>query len=135
MKFNYIVTFSVMMSLNSLYVSSRCFRHRLGCDTSINKGIPQFDTQQFYSTMEQVMQNPQFMNMAEHLDSAMMQDPSMSKMLESLSNPAQKDQLEERMAHIKEDPSLKPIIEEIESGCPTTMMKYWNDQDVLKNLG
>ncbi|KAJ0548863.1 putative STI1 domain-containing protein [Helianthus annuus] len=64
-----------------------------------------------------------------------LQDPSMSQMLESLSNPAQKDQLEERMARIKEDPSLKPILEELESGGPTTMMKYWNDQDVLKKLG
>ncbi|MFS7938448.1 hypothetical protein Hanom_Chr05g00439811 [Helianthus anomalus] len=100
-----------------------------------NEGIPQFDTQQFYSTMEQVMQNPQFMNMAERLGSAMMQNPSMSQMLESLSNPAQKDKLKERMAHIKVDPSLKPILEEIESGGPTTMMKYWNDQDVLKKLG
>ncbi|MFS7996127.1 putative ankyrin repeat-containing domain, STI1 domain-containing protein [Helianthus anomalus] len=100
-----------------------------------NEGIPQFDTQQYYSTMQQVMQNPQFMNMAERLGSAMMQDPSMSQMLESLSNPAQKDQLEERMARIKEDPSLKPILEEIESGGPTAMMKYWNDQDVLKKLG
>ncbi|KVH93479.1 ankyrin repeat domain-containing protein 2B-like [Cynara cardunculus var. scolymus] len=99
------------------------------------EGVPQFDTQQYYSTMQQVMQNPQFMNMAERLGSAMMQDPSMSQMLESLSNPAQKDQLEERMARIKEDPSLKPILEEIESGGPTAMMRYWNDQDVLKKLG
>ncbi|GJT35411.1 ankyrin repeat domain-containing protein 2B-like protein [Tanacetum coccineum] len=100
-----------------------------------DEGVPQFDTQQYYSTMQQVMQNPQFMNMAERLGSAMMQDPSMSQMLESLSNPAQKDQLEERMARIKEDPSLKPILEEIESGGPTAMMRYWNDQDVLKKLG
>ncbi|KAI3815419.1 hypothetical protein L1987_15086 [Smallanthus sonchifolius] len=97
--------------------------------------VPQFDTQQYYSTMQQVMQNPQFMSMAERLGSAMMQDPSMSQMLESLSNPAQKDQLEERMARIKEDPSLKPILEEIESGGPTAMMRYWNDPDVLKKLG
>ncbi|MFS7960720.1 putative Endonuclease/exonuclease/phosphatase superfamily [Helianthus anomalus] len=88
-----------------------------------NEGIPQFDTQQFYSTMEQVMQNPQFMNMAERLGSAVMQDPSMSQMLESLSNPAQKDQLEERVARIKEDPSFKPILEGIEFGGPTAMMK------------
>ncbi|KAL8242405.1 hypothetical protein R6Q59_012707 [Mikania micrantha] len=98
-------------------------------------GVPQFDTQQYYSTMQQVMQNPQFMSMAERLGSAMMQDPSMSQMLESFSNPAQKDLLEERMARIKEDPSLKPILEEIESGGPTAMMKYWNDPDVLKKLG
>ncbi|KAF5786594.1 putative ankyrin repeat-containing domain, STI1 domain-containing protein [Helianthus annuus] len=98
-------------------------------------GVPQFDTQQYYSTMQEVMQNPQFMSMAESLGTAMMQDPSMSQMLEGLSNPAQKEQLEERMARIKEDPSLKPILEEIESGGPTAMMRYWNDEDVLKKLG
>ncbi|KAF5813801.1 putative ankyrin repeat-containing domain, STI1 domain-containing protein [Helianthus annuus] len=98
-------------------------------------GIPQFDTQQYYTTMQQVMQNPQFMSMAERLGSALMQDPSMSQMLESLSNPAQKEQLEERMSRIKEDPSLKHILEEIETGGPTAMMKYWNDKDVLQKLG
>ncbi|KAJ0028075.1 hypothetical protein Pint_36540 [Pistacia integerrima] len=100
-----------------------------------DEGIPQFDTQQYYSTMQQVMQNPQFMTMAERLGNALMQDPSMSTMLESLSNPSQKDQLEERMARIKDDPSLKPILEEIESGGPAAMMKYWNDKDVLQKLG
>ncbi|KAJ4705599.1 Ankyrin repeat domain-containing 2-like protein [Melia azedarach] len=74
---------------------------------------PQFDTQQYYSTMQQVMQNPQFMTMAERLGNALMQ----------------KDQLEERMAKIKDDPSLKPILDEIESGGPAAMMKYWNDKD------
>ncbi|KAG9141869.1 hypothetical protein Leryth_013986 [Lithospermum erythrorhizon] len=102
---------------------------------AVEDGIPQFDTQQYYSTMQQVMQNPQFMTMAERLGSALMQDPSMSSMLESLSNPAQKDQLEERMAHIKEDPSLKPILDEIETGGPAAMMRYWNDKDVLQKLG
>uniref|UniRef100_A0A7N0U5H4 STI1/HOP DP domain-containing protein n=1 Tax=Kalanchoe fedtschenkoi TaxID=63787 RepID=A0A7N0U5H4_KALFE len=98
-------------------------------------GIPQFDQQQYYATMQQVMQNPQFMTMAERLGSALMQDPSMSSMLESLSNPAQKEQLEERMARMKEDPSLKPILEEIENGGPAAMMRYWNDKDVLQKLG
>ncbi|XP_060167707.1 ankyrin repeat domain-containing protein 2B-like [Lycium barbarum] len=97
--------------------------------------VPNFDSQQYYSTMQQVMQNPQFMTMAERLGNALMQDPSMSGMLESLSNPAQKEQLEERMSRIKEDPSLKPILEEIESGGPAAMMRYWNDQDVLKKIG
>lgn len=98
-------------------------------------GIPQFDQEQYFSTMQQVMQNPQFMTMAERLGSALMQDPSMSNMLESLSNPAQKDQLEERMARMKDDPSLKPILDEIETGGPAAMMKYWNDPDVLQKLG
>ncbi|GLJ20205.1 hypothetical protein SUGI_0366780 [Cryptomeria japonica] len=96
---------------------------------------PQLDTQQYFSTMQQVMQNPQFMNMAERLGSALMQDPSMSSMLESLANPTHKEQLEERMAHIRDDPALKPILEEIETGGPAAMMKYWNDPNVLTKLG
>ncbi|KAE9448694.1 hypothetical protein C3L33_19433, partial [Rhododendron williamsianum] len=86
--------------------------------------IPQFDTQQYYSTMQQVMQNPQFMTMAERLGNALMQDPSMSSMLENLTNPSHRDQLEERMARVKEDPTLKPILEEIESGGPAAMMSW-----------
>nr|GEW26061.1 ankyrin repeat domain-containing protein 2B-like [Tanacetum cinerariifolium] len=78
-------------------------------------GPPQFDSQQYYSTMQQVMQNPQFMSMAERLGSALMQDPSMSQMLEN--------------------PSLKHILEDIETGGPTAMMRYWNDKDVLAKLG
>ncbi|GKU96164.1 hypothetical protein SLEP1_g9431 [Rubroshorea leprosula] len=98
-------------------------------------GIPQFDSQQYFSTMQQVMQNPQFMSMAEHLGNALMQDPAMSNMLDSFANPQQKDQMEERMAKIREDPTLKPIIEEIETGGPAAMMRYWNDKDVLQKLG
>ncbi|KAL6963550.1 hypothetical protein U1Q18_034561 [Sarracenia purpurea var. burkii] len=98
-------------------------------------GTPQFDAQQYYSTMQQVMQNPQFMTMAEHLGNALMQDPSVSSMFENLSNPTHKDQLEERMAHIKEDPALKPILEEMETGGPAAMMRYWNDKEVMQKLG
>ncbi|KAL1819685.1 hypothetical protein ACET3Z_014554 [Daucus carota] len=60
-------------------------------------GIPQVDPQQYFSSVQQVMQNPQLMTMAERLGSALMQDPSMSQILESLNNPAQQDQLQERM--------------------------------------
>ncbi|XP_020686337.1 ankyrin repeat domain-containing protein 2B isoform X2 [Dendrobium catenatum] len=98
-------------------------------------GVPPLDPQQYMTTMQQVMQNPQFMTMAERLGSALMQDPSMSSMLDNLTNPAHKEQMEERMSKIREDPSLKPILDEIETGGPATMMKYWNDQDVLQKLG
>ncbi|CAL9037841.1 unnamed protein product [Musa banksii] len=97
--------------------------------------VPSLDPQQYMSTIQQVMQNPQFTKMAEHLGNAIMQDPVMSSVLENLSNPAQKEQMEERMAHMKEDPSLKAILEEIESGGPSTMMKYWNDPEVLQKIG
>ncbi|KAI0507523.1 hypothetical protein KFK09_013648 [Dendrobium nobile] len=85
--------------------------------------------------MQQVMQNPQFMTMVECLGNALMQDPSMSSMLDNFTNPAHKEQMEERKSKIREDPSLKQILDEIEIGGPSTMTKYWNDQDVLQKLG
>uniref|UniRef100_A0A1D1XT00 Ankyrin repeat domain-containing protein 2 n=1 Tax=Anthurium amnicola TaxID=1678845 RepID=A0A1D1XT00_9ARAE len=98
-------------------------------------GIPSMDAEQYISTMQQFMQNPQFMNMAERLGNALMQDPSMSRMLDSFTNPSSREQIEERIARIKEDPSLKPILDDIETGGPTAMMKYWNDAEVLQKLG
>lgn len=47
----------------------------------------------------------------------------MSSMLENLTSPAHKEQLEERMTRIKDDPSLKPILDEIERGGPSAMVK------------
>jgi hypothetical protein len=85
--------------------------------------------------MQQVMQNPQFMTMAERLGNALMQDPAMSGMLSNLTNPAHKEQLEQRLAAVREDPTLKPVLEEIETGGPAAMMKYWNDPVVLSKLG
>ncbi|KAK9146327.1 hypothetical protein Sjap_006230 [Stephania japonica] len=98
-------------------------------------GVPQLDREQYMSTMQQVMQNPQFMTMAERLGSALMQDPATSAMLENFANPARKEEIEERMARIKEDPTLKPILDDLESGGPAAMMRYWNDPDVLRKVG
>ena len=45
----------------------------------VEEEIPQFDSQQYMSTMQQVMQNPQFMNMAERLGSAMIYTPQLMR--------------------------------------------------------
>jgi hypothetical protein len=47
----------------------------------------------------------------------------MAGMLENLTNPSRKEQLESKMAELQNDPVLKPILEEIEKGGPSAMMK------------
>lgn len=41
-----------------------------------------------------------------------------------MTNPSNKEKLEDQMSRIKEDPTLKPILDEIETGGPSAMMKY-----------
>lgn len=96
---------------------------------------PQLDPQQYFGAIQQVMQNPQFVTMAKKLGSAMMQDPAVSNMMQGMSNPAQKEQLEARLAQVREDPQLKSVLDEIQTGGPAAMMKYWNDPKVLGKLG
>ncbi|ESQ53554.1 hypothetical protein EUTSA_v10025639mg [Eutrema salsugineum] len=98
-------------------------------------GFPTIDPQQYVSTMQQVMHNPEFQTMAERLGNALVQDPQMSPFLDAFSNPETAEHFTERMARMKEDPELKPILDEIDAGGPSAMMKYWNDKDVLKKLG
>ncbi|RZC89905.1 hypothetical protein C5167_028966 [Papaver somniferum] len=44
------------------------------------------------------------------------------------------EDLEELMTSIKKDPYLKPILEDIEIGGPTVMMRYLNDPEVFQKL-
>ncbi|KAK4782717.1 hypothetical protein SAY86_007091 [Trapa natans] len=53
----------------------------------------------------------------------------------NLGNQMQKEQIELRMAQTKEDPDLKNILEEMETGGPAAMMRYWNNKEVLSELG
>lgn len=96
---------------------------------------PQLDPQQYFGALQQVMQNPQFVTMAKKLGGAMMQDPAVASMMQGISNPAQKEQLEARLAQVREDPDLKGVLDEIQTGGPSAMMKYWNDPKVLSKLG
>ncbi|XP_073004633.1 ankyrin repeat domain-containing protein 2A-like [Typha latifolia] len=96
------------------------------------EGVPQLDA---FSSIEQLMQQPEFMTMAKSFENALMQDPTMSSMLESFTSPPRNEQLEEQMSHIKEDLTLKSIFDEIESGGPAAMMKFWNDPEFLQKVG
>eukprot|EP00850_Spirogloea_muscicola_P001779 SM000006S19544 [mRNA] locus=s6:1380678:1383442:+ [translate_table: standard] len=98
-------------------------------------GVPHIDPQAYVQTMQQVMANPQFMQMAERLGSSLMQDPQMANMMQQMQNPLYKQQLESRMAALREDEELKPILEELETGGPGAMMKYWNDPVVMSKIG
>eukprot|EP00899_Mesostigma_viride_P001956 jgi/Mesvir1/11761/Mv00131-RA.1 len=97
--------------------------------------VPDINPQQYMQAMQQVMQNPEFMQMAEQLGTQLMQDPAMSSIMQSMQTPEYKAQVEQQMAALKEDPELKPIMEEIEKGGPAAMMKYWSDPSVLQKLG
>ncbi|XP_026438792.1 uncharacterized protein LOC113337295 isoform X2 [Papaver somniferum] len=57
-------------------------------------------------------------------------DPSSNSTCASISE----EDLEELMTSIKKDPYLKPILEDIEIGGPTVMMRYLNDPEVFQKL-
>eukprot|EP00898_Chlorokybus_atmophyticus_P009110 jgi/Chlat1/91/Chrsp1S03202 len=97
---------------------------------------PVIDPTQYMNAMSSVMQNPQFMRMAEQLGSQLMQqDPEMANIMRSMQNPSYQQEMQQRMEKLKEDPVLKPILQEIETGGPAAMMKYWNDPEILGKLG
>lgn len=96
---------------------------------------PQLDPDKYVKSMQKVMQNPQFMTMAQHLHHSLMQDPAVMNLIKMLSNPVQKMQFEAQMAQLKNDPALKLVLDEISQGGPPAMMKYWNDPVILSKLG
>ena len=95
---------------------------------------PGVDPKQAMEAMQNVMQNPAFMQMAEKLGTQMMQDPQMASMMQQMQDPATTEKMKAKMEALKEDPEMAEIMKEIETGGPSAMMKYWNDPKVLQKI-
>ncbi|KAK9835220.1 hypothetical protein WJX81_006603 [Elliptochloris bilobata] len=99
------------------------------------RGGPALDPDAYAAAMTGVLQNPQFMQMAEQLGQQIMtQDPGMAAMMKSMHDPNYRENLEDKLKELKQDPELAPIMQEIEQGGPAAMMKYWDDPAVLEKL-
>ena len=90
----------------------------------------------YMQAMQQVMSNPAVMEMGQKMFEQMSADPAMGQMLKTMTDPAAREGLETKIKALKEeDPSLAAVIDEIESGGPQAMMKYWSDPEALSKLG
>jgi hypothetical protein len=93
------------------------------------------DPQKYVATKQQLMQNPQFVVMAERLGSTLMHDPAMAVVLGGLTNPAHKEQLEARIAHVKEDPTLKPQerrLHRMQQELPRRLLPPWRRRSAAR---
>ncbi|AES73973.1 hypothetical protein MTR_3g113040 [Medicago truncatula] len=97
--------------------------------------LPKSNDRKYVSTMQKIINNLDLWKMFERLSDVLMQDPSTSSVPEIFVNPSNKGQRKQRMAHIQKDPCLKLILDEIENGGPAVMMRYWNDENILKMFG
>lgn len=50
-------------------------------------------------------------------------DPNMASMMANMSNSNQRENMEEKLRALKDDPELAPIMQELEEGGPSAMMK------------
>lgn len=100
-------------------------------------GMPGMDTSAYMNAVSGIMSNPEFAKMAENLGRKMFEsDPQLASMVSTMqNNPDMKEQMESKMRELKMDPELAPILEELETGGPAAMMKYWQDSDAMSKLG
>merc|ERR1719171_3443765 len=80
------------------------------------------DPSQYMQAMQQMMQDPSFVEYSEKLYSNMMKDPMMARVMQSMQNPNARSQMESRMAQLKEDPELKHVIEDMEKAGPAAAL-------------
>lgn len=98
--------------------------------------MPNVNPEQYMKAMQGIMSNPEFAKMAEDIGKKMFEsDPQLANMVKSMQDTDTRDRMQAKMEELKEDPELKHVIEELESGGPSAMMKYWNDAETMQKLG
>ncbi|XP_024635524.1 ankyrin repeat domain-containing protein 2B isoform X3 [Medicago truncatula] len=88
-----------------------------------------------FSIMRRIIFSDDLWTLAERLSDALVQDPSTSSMLEIYVKLSFEGKRKRGTAQVDRDPCLKLILDEIESGGPAVLMRYWNDERVLKMFG
>lgn len=89
------------------------------------------DPTKAWEAMQELYSNPQFVQMAEKIGQTMLQH---NPVMRALMDPSQREAMQQKFEQLKDDPELAPIMKELEAGDPTSMMKYWNNPDVLKKF-
>ncbi|KEH25792.1 hypothetical protein MTR_6g034405 [Medicago truncatula] len=88
-----------------------------------------------FSIMSRIIFSFDLWTLAERLSDALVQDPSTSSMLEIYVKLSFEGFRKLGIAQVDRDPCLKLILDEIEIGGPAVLMRYWNDEWVLKMFG
>ena len=84
--------------------------------------------------MQQMMQNPDFKRMTEKMSEHLMRDPRMSALMQGMQDPSFKMKMEEHYEEMKKDPELKEVLEDIQTGGPGALSKYWNNTELMQKM-
>lgn len=93
------------------------------------------DPSKYMQAMQEMMQNSEFMQMAEKIGNQMMQDPQMSQMISQMQSPEYQSRMMEKLENLRQDPEVGQVIKELEEEGPAALAKYWNDSNVLSKFG
>ncbi|KAH7439610.1 hypothetical protein KP509_04G068500 [Ceratopteris richardii] len=97
--------------------------------------LSESDTDEYFDAMKIIMQNPEFMKIAEKLGTSLIQNPIIANVIQNPGGLDCKDQHKPHLNQSQDESTVKTILSEIEAGGPLAASKYWNDPVVLSKLG